>query len=111
MSTLAPGPIMLDLESLELSAEEKDLLQNPLVGGVIFFTRNYSSPEQLDDLVSSVRSCRPEILVAVDQEGGRVQRFRQSFSRLPPLRVLGDIATECHFAVGHGPDPKCGLQK
>ncbi len=85
---------MLDIAGLSLTAEDKALLQNPQVGGLILFSRNYQSPEQLTHLVQEIRACAPRILIAVDQEGGRVQRFREGFTRLPPMAVLGAIYTE-----------------
>jgi len=80
------GPIMLDLDGTRLTAEEKTLLQHPLVGGVIYFSRNYESIEQIEQLSSTIREIRPEILIAVDQEGGRVQRFKEGFTRLPAMQ-------------------------
>lgn len=86
------GPIMLDLDSVTMSPEEKEMLKHPLVGGVILFTRNFSSVEQVTLLVKEIHELRePKLLVAVDHEGGRVQRFRDGFSSLPAVGHFGEI--------------------
>lgn len=88
---LPPGPVMLDLAGPQLSAEEADRLRHPLVGGVILFSRNFESPDQLCALTAGIEAVRPGLLIAVDHEGGRVQRFRDGFTRLPPMRALGGL--------------------
>lgn len=87
------GPLWLDLQGLELSAEEKEMLQHPTVGGVILFSRNFYDSEQLIALNSHIRQvAKRPILIGVDQEGGRVQRFRQSFSLIPPAQTYAQHA-------------------
>jgi beta-N-acetylhexosaminidase len=85
------GPLMLDVEGLTLTENEKTILAKPLVGGLILFSRNFQSPSQLATLVAEVRSCSPNIIIAVDQEGGRVQRFKEGFTVIPPMASLGKL--------------------
>ncbi len=85
------GPVMVDVAGMSLEPADRDRLRHPTCGGVILFARNYESPEQVAALVAEIRALRdPALLVAVDQEGGRVQRFRDAFLTLPPLRRLGE---------------------
>ncbi len=86
------GPLMVDIEGLELTVEDKNLLSNPVVGGIILFSRNFHSLDQLENLVDEIHQLRsPAILIAVDQEGGRVQRFKDGFTLLPAMRCFGEI--------------------
>ncbi|HUL40545.1 MAG TPA: beta-N-acetylhexosaminidase [Burkholderiales bacterium] len=86
------GPVMLDIGGPRLTPMEKERLRRPAVGGVILFSRNYQSPSQLLELTTEIRALRnPHLLIAVDHEGGRVQRFRDGFTRLPAMRELGKI--------------------
>lgn len=85
------GPVMLDIEGKSLTAEDKELLQHPNVGGLILFSRNYQNREQIKELVRSVRKIKEKILIAVDQEGGRVQRFQEGFTQLKPLHYFGEL--------------------
>ena len=86
------GPLMIDLKGTSLSKQEQVWLQEPVVGGVILFSRNFVDLEQLRYLVDEIHDIRdPSLLVAVDQECGRVQRFREPFTVLPPMASLGHL--------------------
>ncbi|PIV15543.1 MAG: beta-N-acetylhexosaminidase [Gallionellales bacterium CG03_land_8_20_14_0_80_55_15] len=86
------GPVMLDVLGTRLTVEDEARLMHPLVGGVILFKRNYESPAQLAELTAAIHALRTTpLLVAVDHEGGRVQRFREGFTPIPPMRELGKI--------------------
>ncbi len=86
------GPLMVDIDGLQVTAAEVEMLRHPLVSGVILFARNFESVSQLSDLVQQIRQVRdPRLFIAVDQEGGRVQRFHGEFSELPALRGLGHL--------------------
>lgn len=87
------GPLMIDVQGTTLTSEEKDRLRHPLVGGVILFTRNFESRQQLSELTRKIHQLRsPELLIAVDHEGGRVQRFRDDgFTVLPAMATLGQL--------------------
>ncbi len=89
------GPVMLDVLGKQLTAEDEARLRHPLVGGVILFARNYESPSQLAELTASINALRsPPLLIAVDHEGGRVQRFRDGFTKIPAMRELGKVWDE-----------------
>ena len=89
---LAHGPLMIDIAGLELTDLDRQRLQHPLVGGLILFARNFQSPEQLVRLTAEVHALRsPMLPIAIDHEGGRVQRCREGFTRLPAMRRLGEL--------------------
>ena len=86
------GPAVIDVVGTALTDEDRDRLRHPAAGGVILFTRNYENPEQLSNLTAEIARLRePELLLCVDHEGGRVQRFREGFSAIPPMRTLGKL--------------------
>ena len=98
---MAYGRLMLDLAGTELTTEEQQILQSPQVGGVILFARNIQSREQVTALNAQIRQASANLLIAVDQEGGRVQRLRDGFTPLPPMQLLADSVVQ---------NPEVGVQ-
>jgi beta-N-acetylhexosaminidase len=92
MSSGLQGSLMVDVAGTWLTAEDRQFLRQPEVGGLIIFARNIEHPRQVRELSASIRAIRPDLLLAVDQEGGRVQRLRQGFVRLPPMRAIAACA-------------------
>ena len=99
-SPITYGPLMVDVEGLTLTEADKRRLTHPLVGGVILFSRNYRDPVQLSALTQEIAQLRnPPLPITVDHEGGRVQRFREGFTRLPAMRALGDLFAKDKIAA------------
>ncbi|MCY1265374.1 beta-N-acetylhexosaminidase [Pseudomonas jessenii] len=99
------GSLMVDVAGTWLTAEDRQLLRQPEVGGLIIFARNIEHPRQVRELSAAIRAIRPDLLLAVDQEGGRVQRLRQGFVRLPAMRAIADnpnaeyLAEQCGWIM------------
>ena len=106
---ISHAPVVLDIAGTTLDADDRRRLQHPLTGGLILFARNWESRLQLTELTAEIKAIRPDVLICVDHEGGRVQRFRtDGFTHLPPMRVLGELwmrdamtATDAATACGY----------
>ena len=83
--------VMADIAGIELTSADEQFLLQPEISGLILFSRNYKNPQQLKTLCRKIKLLRADLIISVDQEGGRVQRFREGFTRLPPMRALGAI--------------------
>ncbi|MES2685458.1 MAG: beta-N-acetylhexosaminidase, partial [Pseudomonadota bacterium] len=106
------APLIIDIAGLSLSKTDKQRLKHPLTGGIILFARNWENRAQLSALCSEIKKLRKDLLICVDHEGGRVQRFRtDGFTHLPPMRALGELwlkdalaatnaATACGYVLG-----------
>jgi beta-N-acetylhexosaminidase len=88
------GRLMIDIDGVSLSEADVNLIENPHVGGIILFERNFQSRHQIQSLCSSIRKIKEDILIAVDHEGGRVQRFHEDFTHIPSMQALGDLANK-----------------
>lgn len=103
------APVVLDVAGTTLDDDDRRRLKHPLTGGLIFFARNWQNRQQLTELAAEIKSIRPDVLISVDHEGGRVQRFRtDGFTHLPPMRALGELwmrdaltATDAATAAGY----------
>src|SRR5438067_12048816 len=106
---LPPGPVVIDVVGPVLADEDRGRIRHPAAGAVILFARNYENPEQLAALTAEIERLRePALPVCVDHEGGRVQRFREGFTTIPPMRALGklwdrdhELATEAATSIGY----------
>jgi beta-N-acetylhexosaminidase len=96
------APLIIDIAGTTLSAVDRERLMHPLVGGMILFARNWQNRSQLTALCQDIKACRPDLLICVDHEGGRVQRFKtDGFTHLPPMRALGDMWMAAPSAKKH----------
>ena len=86
------GRLMIDIEGISLSDEDKLLIESKHIGGIIFFTRNFTSFDQIKDLVDQIKNIKENIIIAVDQEGGRVQRFNKDFTKIPSMQKVSEYA-------------------
>ena len=116
-ASVTQRPLVIDVAGIELTTDDRRRLAHPQVGGVIHFARNWQSRAQMQALNAEIKAIRPDLLICVDHEGGRVQRFRtDNFTRLPSMRSLGELwmrdplrATKVATACGHVLAPSCAL--
>jgi len=109
MNDIQHSPVILDIAGTALTDDDRRRLQHPLTGGLIFFTRNWVNRQQITEITAEVKSIRPDLLITIDHEGGRVQRFRtDGFTHLPAMRRLGELwmedamrATDAASACGY----------
>ncbi len=92
-----PKKLMLDLDGFSLSDQEANLLSNPFVAGIVLFSRNFTSKSQVQSLCEEIRSINPALVIAVDHEGGRVQRFKRGFTRIPSMQQLTNYCMKNNF--------------
>ena len=85
------GPLIINIDGYKLTAEETELIDNPLVGGVILFENNYENHQQVTDLISSIKDIKDDLIISIDHEGGRVQRFKKNFTNLPSFESISSI--------------------
>lgn len=128
MKPLAIGPVMIDIEGYSLSALDREKISHPNTGALILFARNYENPQQITALIAAIRAARSgDILIAVDQEGGRVQRFQTGFTRLPAAALYAErpdlaeaagwlmavelLATGVDFSFAPVLDVDCGVSE
>ena len=103
------GPLVVDISGTTLTNDEIKTLQHPLVGMVILFTRNFENIEQLRTLTHDIHALRnPPLLIGVDHEGGRIQRFRQGFTQIPSMKSLGELY-DTDSQRAHALTGACGL--
>ena len=100
------GRLIIDIHGLELSKDDIDLLKHPSIGGVILFSRNFNSVQQIKNLVDSIKTLRsPSLIIYVDQEGGRVQRFKDDMTKIPNIELLGEkYKSDPHGAINLSED-------
>lgn len=93
------GPLMIDIASHHLTAEDRELIARDEIGGIIFFTRNFASTDQISQLCAEIRQIKDDVLIAVDHEGGRVQRFKAELTDIPAMGSIAQLAVDKQFSI------------